>query len=199
LGGADPLDEDVIADDVRATLGLGAGPAPEQPEPAEETAPQPAAPQGPAPIDTTRPLDPGAVVDPLDPNSLSDSQDFQTHIKRESIESDAEKLARMREQRQEVTPDQIIEEPAATTGPNPTEFALSTTHQVGEKVYRRSGLKSASKAAAECAKYASVDAAQRAFLAAGGPKRDRKGMDPDGDGFVCGWSPTGYRQAAGNG
>ena len=35
--------------------------------------------------------------------------------------------------------------------------------------------------------------AQRAFLAAGGPDQDRLGLDPDGDGFVCGWSPLPYR------
>ena len=48
-----------------------------------------------------------------------------------------------------------------------------------------------------CSGYASADIAQRAFIAAGGPILDPKGMDPDGDGFVCGWDPRPVRNAAG--
>ena len=33
------------------------------------------------------------------------------------------------------------------------------------------------------------------FLAAGGPERDRKGIDPDGDGFACGFNPAPFRAA----
>ena len=33
----------------------------------------------------------------------------------------------------------------------------------------------------------------KAFLEAGGPKRDRKGLDPDGDGFACAWDPRPFR------
>ena len=38
-------------------------------------------------------------------------------------------------------------------------------------------------------------AAQEAFLKAGGPERDRYGLDPDGDGFACRWDPTPFRAA----
>ena len=48
-----------------------------------------------------------------------------------------------------------------------------------------------------CSGYASADTAQRAFIAAGGPILDPKGMDPDGDGFVCGWDPRPVRNAPG--
>ena len=39
-------------------------------------------------------------------------------------------------------------------------------------------------------------AAQAAFIARGGPAVDPLGLDPDGDGFVCGWDPAPYRAAA---
>lgn len=54
------------------------------------------------------------------------------------------------------------------------------------------------KAQRNCAGYASPDQAQIDFLANGGPQRDRKGLDPDGDGFACGWDPSPFRSAVGN-
>ena len=47
-----------------------------------------------------------------------------------------------------------------------------------------------------CGRFRDQDAAQRAFLAGGGPEADRYGIDPDGDGFACRWDPTPYRQLA---
>jgi len=38
-----------------------------------------------------------------------------------------------------------------------------------------------------CATFESRGAAQQAFLSAGAPLEDRKGLDPDGDGLACGW------------
>ncbi len=49
-----------------------------------------------------------------------------------------------------------------------------------------------------CAKYGSPDLAQMAFLSKGGPKRDRMGLDPDGDGYACSWDPAPFRQAVKN-
>ena len=46
-----------------------------------------------------------------------------------------------------------------------------------------------------CARYPSPEAAQQAFLSSGGPKRDPKNLDPDGDGFACYWDPTPFQQA----
>ena len=48
-----------------------------------------------------------------------------------------------------------------------------------------------------CAKYSSSDLAQSDFLAQGGPRRDRLGLDPDGDGFACAWNPQPFRAAVG--
>ena len=44
-----------------------------------------------------------------------------------------------------------------------------------------------------CGRFRDADAAQRAFLAGGGPERDRYGVDPDGDGFACSFDPSLYR------
>ena len=44
-----------------------------------------------------------------------------------------------------------------------------------------------------CGRFRDADAAQRAFLAGGGPESDRYGIDPDGDGFACRWDPAPYR------
>lgn len=41
-----------------------------------------------------------------------------------------------------------------------------------------------------CGEFTSPAAAQRVFLAAGGPERDTYGLDPDGDGFACAWGET---------
>ena len=77
-------------------------------------------------------------------------------------------------------------------GPNIVQFALSTNHAPGTQMYKRSSLRLTDPGAA-CAKFASPDLAQQAFLASGGPERDRKGLDPDGDGFACGWDPRPFR------
>ncbi len=77
-------------------------------------------------------------------------------------------------------------------------YALSTSNRVGERIHSRSGVDLEAEALRNCAKYPSPELAQLAFLAAGGPERDRYGLDPDGDGFACGWDPTPFRQAARN-
>jgi len=41
-----------------------------------------------------------------------------------------------------------------------------------------------------CAQFATAGAAQNWFIANGGPSIDPDNLDPDGDGFVCGWRPT---------
>ena len=48
-------------------------------------------------------------------------------------------------------------------------------------------------AKAACARYPTDAAAQEAFLKAGGPQRDSKKLDPDGDGFACGFDPTPFQ------
>ena len=81
-------------------------------------------------------------------------------------------------------------------GVNVVAYALGTTNAVGQPVHRRGTSFSKSKFERACGDFRSADAAQVAFLAAGGPDRDRLGVDPDGDGFACGWSPVPFRSAA---
>ena len=77
-------------------------------------------------------------------------------------------------------------------GVNVALYAKQTTNQVGQAIYNRSiGARMSSMGS--CSRYRSDDDAQRAFLAAGGPDRDSLGLDPDGDGFACGWNPAAYR------
>ena len=82
--------------------------------------------------------------------------------------------------------------PYAGTTPVLVRYAFAANHAPGTVVWRRSG-GSAATAARVCAGYADADRAQIAFLAAGGPDADPRGMDPDGDGFVCGWDPARWR------
>jgi hypothetical protein len=79
--------------------------------------------------------------------------------------------------------------PQGVAGVNIALYAQQSGNAVGERVYARRG-----GGGGACGRYPNADAAQRAFLAAGGPASDSLGLDPDGDGFACKWDPTPYRQ-----
>lgn len=123
--------------------------------------------------------------------AISDEQDFSAVTSRETIESDRQRLEAQRQQYQVIEPTALPER--TENAPNIVQFALTTTNSVGESLYSRSG--GAASSARACAKYASPDLAQEAFLAAGGPRRDSKNLDPDGDGFACYWDPAPFRLA----
>jgi hypothetical protein len=127
---------------------------------------------------------------------ISDEQNFDAVSARETIESDAERLARLRAEYQVIQPEAIPERDG-DTGPNIVAFALQTTNAVGQPVYRRSGFRADARFQSACARYATADEAQRAFLERGGPEEDRMGVDPDGDGFACFWDPSPFRAARG--
>ncbi len=124
---------------------------------------------------------------------VSDEQDFNAVKGRETIASDKERIQCNREQYVVVQPGALPVR-SANAGPNIAAFALATTNAPGVKIYNRPPfyLTSPEKA---CAKFDSPDLAQQAFLAAGGPERDRKALDPDGDGFACSWDPRPFRTA----
>lgn len=128
---------------------------------------------------------------------ISDENDFDAVEDRRSIEDDAERRAQNQSQ-YTVVEATAVPTRSGATGPNIVAFALSTSNPVGTKQYNRISLKSAARHEAACAKYASADQAQIAFLEKGGPQRDRLGLDPDGDGFACDWDPSPYRNASGN-
>lgn len=144
----------------------------------------------PVPTTTTQPIDQN------NPN-ISDEQDFSAVSSRESIESDRERLAAQSQAYQVITPTALPTRSGAS-GPSVVEFALSTTNRVGQSIYSRSTVLAESRFTRNCAKYSSSDLAQIDFLKSGGPKRDRKGLDPDGDGFACYWDPAPFRQATRN-
>ncbi|MFA7432453.1 MAG: hypothetical protein WCZ72_01940 [Gemmobacter sp.] len=124
---------------------------------------------------------------------ISDEQDFDAVASRESIESDRERLAQQRQQYVVIEPTALPQRSGAQ-GANIVEFALSTRHAPGTQMYRRSGIRIGSPERA-CGRYPSADLAQEAFLDRGGPDRDPMGLDPDGDGFACGWDPRPFRTA----
>ena len=121
---------------------------------------------------------------------ISDEQDFQAVAQRETIESDKARIERNRSQYQVVQPGALPTRSGAA-GPNIVDYALATSHPVGTQLYRRSTL--GGGGGARCGGYASPDLAQEAFLSRGGPERDRLGLDPDGDGYACGWDPSPFR------
>lgn len=151
------------------------------PLPVERTSP-------PLPDETPRARAGAATVDTDNPG-ISDSQDFDAVSERRTREQDAERLQAQRENYRMIPAEAL---PEGAHIPSVARFALATRHPVGRKMYRRSifgGI-----FGDPCSDYASPDDAQLAFLDAGGPKRDRLGLDPDGDGYACGWSPEPYRQ-----
>ncbi|MFK7763090.1 MAG: hypothetical protein AB8B62_07500 [Roseobacter sp.] len=128
-------------------------------------------------------------------NGISNENNFDAVSEQRSIEGDAARLAQSKAQYQVIEP-QALPERSGTEQPNIVAFALSTNHPVGSSVYARAGLNGAARAERNCRSYTSPDKAQIDFLARGGPKRDRKGLDPDGDGYACGWDPSPFRKAA---
>lgn len=125
---------------------------------------------------------------------ISAENDFEAVEDARSIESDAELIAHNREQYQVVQP-KALPARSGDTGPNIVDYALSTKHPVGTRIYTRIGINKEARFRRNCAKYASPDRAQIDFLENGGPNRDRMGLDPDGDGYACGWNPAPFRKA----
>jgi hypothetical protein len=158
------------------------------PAPLPPTSQDPSRPRGSAPAGIQE--ESGEVAGNV---GISDEQDFNAVAARETIESDAERIARNRAEYVVVEPGALPQRPG-DTGPNIVEFALATNHAPGVQLYRRGGIALRDQAAA-CAKYASPDQAQQEFLERGGPERDRLGVDPDGDGFACTWDPRPFRTA----
>ena len=129
---------------------------------------------------------------------ISDEQDFDAVSARESIESDAARLAQAAAEYQVVAPTALPDTPQQT-GPNIVQYALSAPNRLGQEYYSRFALSGQGRFLRNCAAYRNPDEAQRDFLARGGPDRDPRGIDPDGDGFACAWDPAPFLLAVGNG
>lgn len=136
---------------------------------------------------------PVAAAD-LDRNnpSISREQDFDAVAQRRGIEADAERLRAARAQFEVIAPTEL--QRPQDDAPNVIAYALDRAQPRGAAgTFGRSALASERRAQGRCAGYATADLAQEAFLARGGPERDRLGLDPDGDGNACGWDPATYR------
>lgn len=131
----------------------------------------------------------------VDSFGISRENDFDAVGEQRTIADDKARIAQVRSQYQQVQPTAL---PSRTdTGPNIVAYALQTSHQPGQQMYRRVSLGSQSRYQRNCGKYASPDLAQADFLKNGGPDRDKLGLDPDGDGFACTWDPRPFRTARG--
>lgn len=136
----------------------------------------------------------GTPVPDLNNPGISDENSFEAVAERETIESDAARIEANRQAYRVLPPEPVTEVDA---GPNIVRYALQTTHPVGTQMYSRGIFNTEAKFIRNCATYPSADQAQIAFLAKGGPEKDRDGLDPDGDGFACSWSPEPFRRAVG--
>ncbi|MFY0619646.1 hypothetical protein [Shimia sp.] len=127
---------------------------------------------------------------------ISDENDFAAVGERRSIEDDAARRAQNKASYTVIEPTAVPKR-TGTQGPNIVAYALQTNHPRGTKMYNRLGLGGAARFDKACARLGSDEAAQLAFLEKGGPKNDRLGVDPDGDGYACQWDPSPFRKAAG--
>jgi hypothetical protein len=180
----------------RSTAGV-TGPLPVDAVPADDPAALAAAEaaQSGAPLTAVSPVASAQPAAPAQPDgAISDEQDFAAVSSRETIESDRERLRAQREQYVLITPTALPER-TGSSNLDIIDFALRTTNQPGQRLYQRRDNVSEDAYARACGRYASADKAQEAFLRAGGPERDSRGIDPDGDGFACGWDPRPFRLA----
>lgn len=125
---------------------------------------------------------------------ISRENDFEAVGNRRTIQDDAARREALKSQYQQAEVKALPTRRGAS-GPNLVEYALSTKNARGQGIYRRVGVNLQAKYTRNCAKYPSPDLAQTEFLQKGGPKRDRLGLDPDGDGFACSWDPAPFRAA----
>lgn len=120
---------------------------------------------------------------------ISDEQDFEAVSERETIESDAVRLERLKGRFVQLAPIQL---PDRKWTVDIASYALDTTHAVGTTLYpRRRNVWFRGRD--NCGRFKSDDDAQAAFLLRGGPVRDTLNVDPDGDGFACSWDPELFR------
>lgn len=133
----------------------------------------------------------------VDNAGISSENDFEIVSGQQTIESDAARLASNRDQYTLIQPTELPTRSGASQ-PNIVAFALQTSNPRGVQVHSRSGVNLQARMQRNCARYASPDLAQIDFLQSGGPERDRKTLDPDGDGFACSWDPAPFRAAVKN-
>ena len=129
-------------------------------------------------------------------DGISNENNFDAVSAQRDIEDDAALIAQNRAQYQVIAPTDLPPRPNSSA-PNIVAYALQTTNPKGVPLYDRSGRYDGNPVPRACGAHNSSDLAQEAFLSMGGPQRDRRGLDPDGDGFACAWDPAPFRAARG--
>ena len=127
---------------------------------------------------------------------ISDEQDFQAVSARQTIETDKQRIEANKAQYQQIAPTALPERDSDGTVSPVIQYVLNAPNRLGESIYQRRTTTADAHQKA-CQRFASEEAAQEAFLKSGGPKRDGKKLDPDGDGFACKFDPTPFQKAAG--
>ncbi|MBB3985679.1 hypothetical protein GGQ68_002012 [Sagittula marina] len=149
---------------------------------------------GEAPVNASPSNPAPAIVE--NARGISGENDFNAVSAQRDISADAAMIAQNRAQYEVIQPTDVPARPGSSR-PNIVAFALQSTNPVGTALYKRSSFRAETKYAQSCGSFPSADLAQEEFLAQGGPEKDRKGMDPDGDGYACGWNPAPFRAAKG--
>lgn len=137
-----------------------------------------------------------SVQSPAPVSQISNEQDFEVVATAQTVESDAERIAANRAKYIVMEVQALPQRPGRR--PNVVAYALRTNNPIGVQLYSRFGTGLKVISSGGCDRYRSKDEAQQDFLARGGPQRDAYGLDPDGDGFACGWDPRPFRLAVGN-
>ncbi|WP_153010537.1 hypothetical protein [Falsirhodobacter sp. alg1] len=138
--------------------------------------------------------DTGEMVNVAGHTNISNENSFEAVSAERNIAEDKAFIEQNKSQYVQVQPTAIPARPN-DDGPNIVSYALQTSNPRGQQMYSRSSLKF-SDSQKQCAKYGTPDQAQIAFLASGGPDRDRENLDPDGDGYACAWDPAPFRAAS---
>ena len=135
----------------------------------------------------------GAAAGETGNPGLSNTQDFTLLSETVSLEEDRARLQAQRSQFRVIPPAPL---PARPDPPevNVVAYALRSDNPVGVRIYRRANPLGPALAQRACRRYRLPDDAQEAFLKAGGPERDPRSLDPDGDGYACAWTPEKYRK-----
>lgn len=129
-------------------------------------------------------------------SEISNEQDFEVVSTAQTVESDAERIAANRAKYIVMDVQALPQRPGRR--PNVVDYAIRTNNPIGVQLYNRFGTRLKVISFGGCDRYRSKDEAQQDFLAKGGPERDAYGLDPDGDGYACGWDPRPFRLAVGN-
>jgi len=141
------------------------------------------------------PLPDATGAAPESHSGISDEQDFSAVASRETIESDKARMEQNKAQYQQVQPTELPERTdEAGAAVDLVQYALNAPNRKGETIYPRSRIALANSERA-CGRYDTPEAAQQAFMRSGGPQRDSRNLDPDGDGFACFWDPTPFQKA----